>query len=146
MVHSLPTRLLWRHVSHCPHDGGGLCQIGSPFEFCYSKVHDFRLAFLGEHDVGWFDVPMDDASFVSFFKTIGHLSNNIDGLFDLKRTFGNLVFQAFPFDVGHGDEGLPFGFVDFMDSTDMRMVQSCCRLGFLDETLFGLFVPSELFR
>jgi hypothetical protein len=48
-----------------------------------------------------------------------------------------------PLQQFHGDEGLPIGLIDFMDTADVRVVQRGCSLGLPLETAESLCVAGE---
>ena len=57
---------------------------------------------------------------------------------------GDLLPQRLAFQQLHGDEGLPVGFVDFVNGADVRMIERGRGLGFALKTAQGLRVLGDV--
>ena len=67
---------------------------------------------------------MDDAVVVSFCESVGNLSRDFEGLFNLQPAAGELSFQRLAVIVCHNDEGLPLiGVTDVMDGANVWMFE-----------------------
>src|SRR5690349_17255691 len=82
MIGWIAARLLWRHVrgssAHCT--GGSLgrrIHDADKSKVCHDSFHIFRqrsiewniVALLVQHDIAWFDIPMNDPLFVSVIES-----------------------------------------------------------------------------
>ncbi len=86
MVDFFTSCLFRRHVGGCSHNCRRFCQVSSPGEFGQSKVSDLRLAFLCEHDVGRFDVSMNDSFFMGFLETFRNLHGDVNRFFYIQSS------------------------------------------------------------
>ena len=114
--------LLGRHVGGRSQHGRGLCEPRLFSQLGQAEVHDLDLAFLGQHEVGGFDVTMDDLFLVRRFEALGGLDGNVQGFVKLERALGDLVLDALALDIGHGDKGLACDLIDLMDGANVLMI------------------------
>src|SRR5262249_51881851 len=92
-------------------------------------------------------VPMHDLSAMSLSQTQSDLRSNIQSLLDRQGSTLNLLLQRLTFIVSHDDEHLLIvRFCNFMDGTDVRMVQSRGGFSFPDEADLLLFIGADPVR
>ena len=103
-----------------------------------SEIHHDRTALAGDHDVGRFDVAVDGAVVVGFLEPLGHLNPEFDQSVDIERTLADHRRQLAPFEIGHGDEGLPVHFVDFIDGANVGVIQRRRRACLAKESGLGV--------
>lgn len=65
---------------------------------------------------------MDDAVLVSRAQSVGKLAGEFQGIPQLQRPLGDSIFRILPFDVGHHNERMTVDFINFMDRSDVWMV------------------------
>ena len=110
-----------------------------------AKVNHFDLSFIRYHHIGRLDVPVDDILRMCLRETFGNLDGDIDGIryidSPLLRLY--LFFEAFPFVVGHGDEELAFTLINFMNGSDVGVVQFRCGSGFVYKSIPGRFIACQ---
>src|SRR6202021_3052856 len=92
-------------------------------QFGQAKIQNFRVAALGDENVGGLDVAMDDVLGVRRVQTFGNLHRNIQDGFDLDRPAADAVLQRLPVQKLHGDEGLAGFFADVMNGAGVGVVQ-----------------------
>ena len=98
---------------------------------------------LGDKDIRWFDVAMDNAAGVSRVECVGNLDTQFQQLFNLERAALDLVFEGCTVQILHRDESLPLLLADVIDGADIGMVQGRSRLGFTLEAGQGLRVSGN---
>src|SRR5579863_2652630 len=91
------------------------------------EIEDLDLASVRNKDVGWLDVAMDDALRVCCFESGDNLKRHIEDLVRrqlllLARAF-NLFLQGLALEQLHHNKWLPFVFSEFVDRTDIRMLE-----------------------
>ena len=146
VVDALAAGLLRRHVGDRSRGGLLFGDLPGSDQFGQSEVHDLGLVFGADHDVGRFDVPVDDALLVSLPEAPGHLDGDPEGLARIHGTGLDPVLQALSFDIRHGDKGLSVGLVDLEDGADIGMIQSRGGPGLAYKTLLGLRIAGQLRR
>ena len=126
MVDRLAEDLLGRHVGGGANDHSRTGQPAVAGKLGDAEVEDLDLAVPGDHQVGRFDVAMDDALGVGAGKPRRDLDRIVDGLFNLQTAAPDFLLEGFAFVAGHGDEEFPLaipGLADFVDRTDIRMIE-----------------------
>ncbi len=100
-----------------------------------TEVHHDRLAPLIDHDIGRFQIPVNDIVVMSFRHRQRDLADDSRDLlvFQSLRAFREIT-QWPALDIGHGDVMLTVDFTDIMHRTDARMPQRRCRSSFPIET------------
>jgi hypothetical protein len=96
------------------------------------------LAARSDENVGGLDVVMDDAFGVSGVERVGDLNAEIQRLIERERLALNGVLESLAFEVFHDDERMAALFADFVDGTDIGMIQRGSSLGFVLEALKSL--------
>src|SRR5712692_5689336 len=105
-------------------------------QLCETKIHDLRNPILTDHNVLGFDIAVNNAPLVRGGEALGNLDANVDRLLEAHGSF--LVPQRLTLDEFHHNEHLSIVLPDVMNRTDVRMVQGCGGLGFLDESCLVL--------
>ncbi len=152
--------LLWRHVG----DGAAASGVGGAgysvgigvplfgwaggIEVCFiggeaageAEVEDLDEAAVGEHDVGWFEVAMEDAERVGGGETVRDLNAGGEDELEAGGTFGDELVEGFCRDVLHDDVGfalaglfgLSDGLADLVDGAYVGMVDGGGEAGFAE--------------
>ena len=150
--------LLWRHVGYGAHRGSrarqklpgraggrearcpcgvGHCRGGY---FGQTEVENLRVSVIGHEDICGFDVPMDDTFFVGCGESVCNLHSQVEKIIRPERFALDPVLQR-----------VTVRFVDLVNGSDVRMVESRCGAGLAFEplqglTIFGKFLRQELQR
>ena len=143
-VRPLAPDLFGRHVRGRAQDRLGAGQVGPAFDRGQAEIHDPGLSLAVDHDVGGLDVPVDHAFFVRGLEPRGDLGRDPERFVDRQGPFRDPLFQAPALDESHGQEHLPFGFVDLEDRADVGMVEDGGGLGLAQEAFLGLGVLADL--
>ena len=77
------------------------------------------MAALGDKNIRWFDVAMDDAFGVRGVEPVGYLDGQIEHGFDFHRPATDAVLQRLAVQKFHDDEGLPVLLADFVNRADV---------------------------
>jgi hypothetical protein len=93
-----------------------------------TEVKNLGIAASGDKYVGRFDIAVDDAFLVRGLQTVSHLDSPIERPADSRsRVFSgsriNPAPKSLPFEQLHDDEGLACMFAEFMDRTDVGVIQ-----------------------
>src|ERR1039458_1780753 len=104
---------------------------------------------LGDENVCWLDVPMNNTSSVSGVERVGDLDSQRQQGVNFQRTSRDAVLQCQSIQKLHNDEGFAVLVVNFVDGADVRMIQRRGRLGFALKTgerlrVFGYVLRQEL--
>ena len=78
---------------------------------------------LGNEDVGWLDVAVDDSLGVGGIQCIGDLDCQTEVTFDLDRLSCDAVLQRHSIQKLHHDERLATVFADLVNRADIGMIQ-----------------------
>ena len=113
-------------------------------ELRQAEVHDFDLALFVQHQIGGFDVAVNDATAVSRLQALGGLSGDVDYLVEFERAIADFVLDGAARDEGHSEEGLSLGLVDFIDGANVGMVECRRGLGFAKEAFLGFGVFNDV--
>ncbi len=128
------------HVGGSAQNGCRLGQLRPFGKLRQAEVHDLDLALWSDHQVRAFNVSVDYALFVRRLQSLCRLDGDVKRLLQLQRASFDLLFDRFPFQIGHREEGLPVSFIYLVDAADIRMIQRRRDLRFAKETLLVLFV------
>ncbi len=113
-------------------DSRGANAIG-PKNFGQAEIENLRVSALGDEDVRWLHIAMDNAGGVSRVQCVGDFDSDRQQSLSFERTARNAVLQRHPVQKFHGDERLIIVFADFVDRADVGMVQCRRRPGFKAE-------------
>ena len=111
-----------------------------PGELRQPEVHDLDLTLVVHHDVGRFDVAMNDTLLMRRLQALGGLRGDVDHLVELEQTIADFVLDGLSLDESHGEEGLSLGLVDFKDGANVGMVERRRGLRLAQETFLGFGV------
>ena len=117
----------------------GLDELG---ETEVQKLH----AHLREHDVGWLQIPMDDAGAMGLGERVCDLDRVLERLVTRERSPRQSVRKRLAFDELHDQEISPVLTSDVIQRTDVGMVQLRDRPGFPLEPLLPFWTVSEVRR
>ena len=109
-----------------------------------AKIQHLRLPAGGHEDVGRLDVAMDDPAGVGGVQGVCDLCAQVEHFVGRQGLAGDHLPQRLAFQQFHGDEGLPGGFVDFVDRANVRMIERGGSLGFALKTAEGLRVLGKV--
>ncbi len=93
---------------------------------------------VAQQDVAGFDVPMDNARFMTCRQCQQHIPNAAEGLAQIQRALFLGLHQRTALDIGHLDSPLLLDLRQGMDGHDVGVVQSGDRTRFLQKALFKL--------
>ena len=105
-----------------------------------AEVQHFRMASLGNKDVGGLDIAVHDSGGMRGIERIRDFSSQPQNLVNLHRTPANPMFQGHPFEELHRDEGMAVLFADVVDGADVGMIESGGGLGLTPKSRQGLRV------
>jgi len=88
------------------------------------EVHDLHMTIWSQHDVGWFQVSVNDSFLVSTIYRLSRLYGNLKSLPGWHSALRELVLQGMALYVLHDDEVFIIHFADLMDFADKWMVYS----------------------
>ena len=140
MVNLFPLGLFRGHIGHRAQSTSSSGQVRLTRQLCQSEVDYLDRAILGDQEVGRFDVPVNNSLPVSFLQPTGRLNCCFDRVFDCDRSSFDLIPEGFPAVESHDNVHLPgFRLVEFVDSTDVGMIQLGDSLRLVDEAFTRLF-------
>ena len=159
MITGLALELLRRHVGHRPRDRARLCGGGQRVGTQDRIRAGFFLAQLGqaevehldpaigvEHDVGRFDVLVDDPSFMGGAEGVRERHGHFEQRLEVHPAFGDQLRQGLAFHELHGEKKRTLIFFDGMDRNDTGVVQRCHRARLAFETPSAIGGASRLRR
>src|SRR5580698_6526501 len=100
-----------------------------------AEVENLGMPPLGDENVGGFNVAMNDAFAVSSIERIGNLDGNRDDTLQIQSAGGYEVFQRYAIQILHGDERMAFVAANFVDRTDIGVIERGCTSSFPAKTL-----------
>ena len=90
-----------------------------------AKIQNLRLSAIRDEDVRWLDVSMDDPGGMSGIQGIGELRAQFQDFVAFEAPlFQESCLECLPRDHFHHDEGLTFVLADFVNRTDVGMIES----------------------
>ncbi len=95
-----------------------------------TEIDDLRNALFGHHDVGGFQVSMNDPLLVGFGKTVGHVTGQAESALRGKGSARQDVAQLLALDQLHRDEVDAIDFVDFVNGGDIGVFEGVRGLSF----------------
>src|SRR5579862_1555350 len=111
-----------------------------------SKVEDLDLVPLVNQNVRCLNVAVDNSRRVRCVQGIGDFNRKPEQRIKIERAPSNLVCQGYAVDIFHDDEGSSLGFVNFVNGTDVRMIQSGCSLCLTLEPCHRLRIVGNFLR
>ena len=140
-------RLFGTHIGRCADGRTRLCQACRFAQLGNTKIQYFHVTTVSDHDIGRFDVPVDNSSFVRSRETANNLIPGTDGQIRRKHSFFKPVLQRLAIIKCHDDEKLTLGiFADIMDGTDVGVIQGRGRTCLLREAFLGGVIKTEVGR
>ena len=104
------------------------------------------MASLGNKNVRWLDVPMNDALGVRGLQRIRDLNGDMEETIEFHRLAGDDVLQRCAVQEFHGDERAPGVFANIVNRADVGMIQRRGRLRLTFEPRQHLRVFGDLVR
>ena len=98
--------------------------------FGESEVQNFCATALGDENVGGLDVPMNDSFTVCGVERVRNPNRQTHQDIRLDRVSRDAVLKRRAFQKFHGDKRFAVLIVNFVNRTDVRMIQGRSRLGF----------------
>jgi hypothetical protein len=112
--------------------------------FRQTKVENFRVTALGDKNVRWLDVAVDDALRVSGIERVGNLDRQTKQNIRLYGSAGDPMFQRNPVKKLHNKEWMAMLLSDLMEGADIGVIECRSRLGFALEPRQGLSVLGDV--
>src|SRR6266705_2999926 len=110
------------------------------------EVHDLRTAVFSDADVRWLDVAVNDAALVGERQTGKNVDDDVELRLQRKRLARlQQPFQIDSIDELHSDEQMPIDIAEVEDGDDVRMLERCGGLGFVQESLAQIVLPGDRF-
>ena len=101
-----------------------------------AKIHDFYLAVTGNHNILWFDIPVNNMIVVCGFNAHRYLNGNTDCFFNGKTGFFlDIFFKCNTLNQLHNNIIDTIFFTNIINTDNIGMHQSCRSLSF--HTEFG---------
>ncbi len=91
-------------------------------KFRQAKIEKLYLPAIGEENIGWLDVAVNDGFGVGCFEGIRHLVAVFWHALEFDGFSHNPVFKGLPFEKLHDDEALTLILVHVINRADVRMV------------------------
>ena len=96
-----------------------------------------------QHDVGGFNVTMDNALCMGLGEPVCNLADNVHRFLDSQILLCNLFLKACALQVFHGNIGKVFGIAAVIDGDDSRMRKRAGRMGLPQEPLVKLLIGTK---
>src|SRR5205823_10549060 len=106
-----------------------------PRDLRQTEIEDLCATSLGYKNVRSLNIPVHDAFFVCRLQGIGNLYARFQHLFERNRSAIDHLPERLALHELHRDEGSPAIFGDFVDGTNVRMVQRGSSTGFAPKAL-----------
>ena len=99
--------------------------IIEPIGLGQAKIQNLRLSAIRDEDVRWLDVAMNDPGGMSGIQGIGELRAQFQDFVAFEAPlFQKSRLECLSLDQFHHDEGLTFVLADFVNRTDVGMIES----------------------
>src|SRR6516164_1396660 len=95
---------------------------------------------LGDENVGWLDVAMNDALSVRGIESVSDFDANVEQHFHIERTSQDEVLKSLAVKEFHGNEGTAIFLADVVNGANVGVVEGGGGFGFAAKTLEGLTV------
>ena len=113
-------------------------------ELRQAEVEDLD-GLVGDDQVAWLDIAVDDALRVGLGEPLGHLRRNLNRGVDVQPASLQLVLQRLTVVVRHDDEQAPIvGRGDVVNGADVTVIGGRRSLGLADEPLLGAVIVAPL--
>src|ERR671911_1838719 len=87
--HLFAHRLLGGHVLRAAEDIAGMGDRGRLYGPRYAEVRHLHVSRIGDEDVAWFDVPVNDTAYMRGLEGLGDLERHLRRLLGSQRTRGH---------------------------------------------------------
>jgi hypothetical protein len=114
-------------------------------ELRQAKIEELGLAARGHENVCGLDIAMNDAFLVCGIQRVGDLHTDLEDGLDCKNAPGDTFLKRFALEQLHHDERLPIVFPNFVNGTDVRMIQRRSSTRLAAEALERLRILVERF-
>ena len=115
-------------------------------KFRQAKIENLGVTTLGDKNVGWLDVTVNDAFRVSGVESVSNFGGEREQRLQLHRATADAVLERDAFKIFHGDERLPVLLADIVNCADVGMIQCGRGLSFALETSECLRVSGNFLR
>ena len=89
-----------------------------------AEIENFRVAALGDENVGGLDIAMNDSLRVRGVESIGDFDGEIEKYVEIERVAADAMLQRHSLHVFHADEHAAFVLADFVDRANVGVIQS----------------------
>src|SRR5262249_6145913 len=96
---------------------------GISFYLSQSEIENLGVTALGDENVRWLDVAMDDSFGMRGVERVGDLDAERKNRLQLHRPRANLILQRRPIEILHDEKGAPVFFADVIYCANIGMVQ-----------------------
>ena len=149
-----PLRLFRRHIGDRADDDTELRRRRSRHRVCgrirgrqhfrEAEVEHLGLTAIGDHDVGWFDVAMDDSRGMGDRERVGNLLGELDRALQGQAGPGNHLVERTAAHELHDEEVDPVGVIHFVDRDDVRVVERRCGPGLPEKAVAAIAIASRV--
>src|SRR4030095_14878257 len=113
-------------------------------EFCKTKVEDFCVAIMGDHDVIRLQIAMNDSSGVRFRQSVGSLGQVLDEFVERRVIPINPGTQCNAVDELHHNEVQVVDTIYFIDVSNVWMTERCDGISFLTKAIQPFFIGNKM--
>src|SRR5882724_8823854 len=96
---------------------------GTRNQFGQAEIQNLGLSTPGDENIGRLEIAMDDSTLMGSVEGVGNLDGDVKDLSARQRLARDDVFESLAFQEFHRNEGMPFGFVNFINGADVGMVE-----------------------
>ena len=104
-------------------------------QLCETKIENLRLAAIGDKNVGWLNVAVNDAFFVSGVEGIGELDAKFEGSVHGLRATANDLVERFSFEKFQRKKSSAVVLFDGVDGADAGVIEGRSCAGLAKKTL-----------
>ena len=98
------------------------CQLIIADQLSQAEIEHLGLPVLGEKDVCWFDIAMNDPLGMGSAQSVRHVHCYLQQLIQLHRLSVDPLLQAFALQLLHHDERTPIVIFNFVNRADGRVI------------------------
>ena len=113
-------------------------------DFCQPEVQNFGVTALGDKDIRRLDVAVDNSFGVGGIECVGNLDGHTEQNVRLRRLSCNPMLQRHALEKLHGDKGRAVLVINFVNGTDVGMIEGRSSLSFSFETVQSLRVFGDV--
>src|SRR5882724_1335375 len=112
-------------------------------ELRQTEVENLQLVSLVEHYIRGLDVAVNDVAAMRFGQRVGQLERELQRLIERKWPPADELLERLAVDVLHHEEQDILGFVDFVDRTDVRVIDGRCSASLAQKSGASLLVTHQ---